>query len=238
MPGRVDTLRLEFIACHVQLVLCSLSCAACLVHAHSCILCSLSFAIVPLLGSLEGFLLNISKTLSGEPVPPPVPPLSANRFPQPQETSSPSLKIPSKSSQAKDPKQKLPIEISQTKRNIIDNIKRKIPSESSQTKDPKRKIPSERFKAKDPKRTLPSERSKRKFPSERTQTKVSKRKILNDISQAKDPKLQYGDPARSIDASMSNCRPIDAGRGPSPRPSYPGYFNEHDQLSRSVLTKT
>ena len=60
----------------------------------------------------------------------------------------------------------------------------------------------------------------------------------NESFQAKDPKLQYGDPARSIDASMSNCRPIDAGRGPSPRPSYPGYFNEHDQLSRSVLTKT
>jgi len=72
---------------------------------------------------------------------PPVPPVSANRFPQPQETSSPSLKIPSKSSQAKDPKQKLPIEISKTKRNIIDNIKRKIPNESSQTKDPKRKFP-------------------------------------------------------------------------------------------------
>jgi hypothetical protein len=226
--------------------MCSLSCAACLVQLVLSMLTQKSLMYIVQLVfcycSLARFTRRVLTQYLKDTVrgagPPPFPPVSANRFPQPQETSSPSLKIPSKSSQAKDPKQKLPIEISQTKRNIIDNIKRKIPSESSQTKDPKRKIPSERFKAKDPKRTLPSERSKRKFPSERTQTKVSKRKILNDISQAKDPKLQYGDPARSIDASMSNCRPIDAGRGPSPRPSYPGYFNEHDQLSRSVLTKT
>jgi hypothetical protein len=63
------------------------SCAACLVHAHSCILCSLSFAIVPLLGSLEGFLIiqYLKDTVRGAGPP---------RFPQCQPTGSPSLRRP------------------------------------------------------------------------------------------------------------------------------------------------
>jgi len=66
-----------------------MSCAACLVQ-------------------LERFLINyfISERHGQGRRSPPVPPVSANRFPQPQETSSPSLKIPSNSSQAEDLKHK------------------------------------------------------------------------------------------------------------------------------------
>ena len=92
---------------------------------------------------------------------PPVPPVSANRFPQPQETSSPSLKIPSKSSQAKDPKQKIPIEISQTTRNIS--------SERSQATVPKRQIQNESSHANVSNRKTPSESFQAKAPSESSQ---------------------------------------------------------------------
>ena len=69
--------------------MCKMSCAACLVQ-------------------LERFLINyfISERHGQGRRSPPVPPVSANRFPQPQETSSPSLKIPSNSSQAEDLKHK------------------------------------------------------------------------------------------------------------------------------------
>ena len=82
-------------ACLVQLVLCCLSCACSLMYIVQLVFCYCS-----LLGSLEGFLLNISKTRSGEPAPPgspsvsqPVPPASGDQFPKP-----------------KDPKQKFPSE--------------------------------------------------------------------------------------------------------------------------------
>ncbi len=80
-------------------------------------------------------------------------PSHGQRFPQPQEPSSPSLRSWSESSQAEIPERKFPSESFDAK-----VLKRRFQSDSSKTKRVKRKLPNESAQAKVPVRNC-------KFPS-------------------------------------------------------------------------
>jgi hypothetical protein len=101
MPGILDTLRLEFIACHVQLVLCSLSCACSLMYILQLVFCYCSLARF----TRRVLTQYLKDTVRGAGPPPgspivsqPVPPASGDQFPKPED---PKQKFPSDRSQAK-----------------------------------------------------------------------------------------------------------------------------------------